>query len=185
MGEIAPLVPLWVLQSVAAFPMRDDATSPAVYICYLLLFGALMVTALRCADRRIRIGIATVVVVTLVLPLVTSVSSYDSLGAAWQEAVRPAVRAVGMAVLAGYALDRAGRTLPGPWPVLAGVLFVAAQVVAAAYTLQVEIDRSPLVHSSAWLRPPMWLLVVLVVVGAFLVWWGEAVSSLVRGTARA
>ncbi len=183
-GEIAPLVPLWVLQSVAAFPMRDDATNPAVYFCYLLLFGALMVTALRYADRRIRIGIATVVVVTLVLPFVTSVSSYDELGAAWQG--RYALPfALGMAVLAAFALDRAGRTLPGPWPVLAGVLFVTAQVVAAAYTLHVEIARSPLVDSAAWLRPPMWLLVILTAVGAVLLWWGDAVPRLPgRGEAR-
>lgn len=184
-GEVSALVPLWVLQSVAAFPMRDDATSPAVYVCYLLLFGAVMVTALRCADHRIRIGIAAVVAVSLVLPFVTSVSSYDELGAAWQG--RYALPfALGMAVLAGFALDRAARTLPGPWPVLAGLLFVAAQVVAAAYTLHVEVGRSPLVDSAAWLRPPMWLLVVLTAVGAALLWWGEAATRLlVRGEARA
>lgn len=183
LGEVSALVPLWVFQSVAAFPMRDDATSPAVYVCYLLLFGVLMVTALRCADRRIRIGIATVMAVSLVLPFVTSVSSYDELGAAWQG--RYALPfALGMAVLAGFALDRAGRTLPGPWPVLGGVLFVSAHVVAAAYTLHVEIGRSPLVDSAAWLRPPMWLLVVVSAVGAALLWWGDAVPRLPRSPVR-
>jgi hypothetical protein len=188
-GEVSALVPLWVLQSIAAFPMRDDATSPAVYLCYLLLFGVLMVTAWRRADRRVRIGIASVAAGSLALPFVTSVSSYDELGAAWQG--RYALPfALGTAVLAGFAIDRAGGTLPGPWPVLGGVLFVVAQVVSAAYTLHVEIGRSPLVDSAAWLRPPMWLLVILTTVGAALVWWGDAVPrplvrSPERGEARA
>jgi hypothetical protein len=184
-GEVATLTPLWVLQSVAAFPMRDDATNPAVYLCFLLLFGAFMVIALRAADRRVRVGIAAVAAVSLVLPFVTSVSTYDELGAAWQG--RYALPfAIGMAVLAGFALDRAGRTLPGPWPVLAGVLFVIAQVVSAASTLHVERARSPLVDSAAWVQPSMWLLVLVTGVGATLLWWGDAVPRLLaRSSARA
>jgi hypothetical protein len=176
-GEVSALLPLWVFQSIAAFPMRDDSTSPAVYVCYLLVFSVLMVCAWRYADRRVRVGIAAVVVVTLLLPFVTSVTSYDDLGAAWQGRYGLPF-ALGLAVLAAYALDRARRTLPGFWPVLGGVLFVGAQVVSAAYTLHVEISRSPLVDSSAWLRPPMWLLVVATAMGAALLWWGDGVIRL-------
>jgi hypothetical protein len=176
-GEVSALVPLWVFQSVAAFPMRDDSTSPAVYVCYLLVFGVLMVSAWRYADRRVRLGIAAVVVVTLLLPFVTSVTSYDDLGAAWQGRYGLPF-ALGLVMLAAYSLDRAGRALPGLWPVLAGALFVGAQVVSAAYTLHVETGRSPLVDSSVWLRPPMWLLVVATVAGAALLWWGDDVPRL-------
>ena len=131
-----------------------------------------MVTALRCADRRIGLGLAAIATFCLAFPFVTTMSSYDTLGAVWQGRYGLPF-ALGMVVLAAYALDRSGRALPGPWPVLAGLLFVAAQVVSAAYTLHVEVGRSPLAHSGTWLRPPMVLLVLASVIGAALLWWGD------------
>jgi hypothetical protein len=104
------------------------------------------------------------------------VQTYDSLsGVSWQGRYGLPFL-VGLVVLAAYALDRAGRSLPGPWPALAGLLYVGAQVVGEVDTLHIEIGRSPLVHSSAWVRPPMWLVVLACAVGAGLVWW-----SVVRG----
>jgi hypothetical protein len=170
-GAALAAVPVWLLQAIAAFPMRG-ATHPAVYGCYLVVFGALMVNALRAADTRLRLALAGVALVGLAVPVGATVRTYDALGGvAWQgRYTLPFL--IGLVVLAAYALDRSGVGLPGPWPVVAGVLFVTAQVVSAAYTLHVEIGLSPLVHSPAWVRPPIWLVIVGSTIGATLVWWG-------------
>ena len=171
-GRVAVLVPLWLFQSVAAFPMRDDATSPLVYALYFVLFGVVLAAALRSAGRRVRNAIAVVAVVGVGFAFATTMASYDAYGAAWQGRYGLPL-AVGMVVLGAYALDRRGRTLPGPWPVVGGVLFVVAQVVSAVYTLHVEVGRSPLAHSSQWPRPPIWLVVAMTVSGAAMMWWGQ------------
>jgi hypothetical protein len=170
-GKAAVFEPLWVLQSIAAFPRRGDATSPAVYLCYLLVFAALMTAGLRCADRRLRIGILVVAAICVMFPFVTTVSSYDAFGVAWQGRYGLPI-GVGMVVLAALAIDRRTHPLTGPWLILGGVLFVAAQVVSVGYTLHFEMRVSPLADSSAWVQPPMWLAVAIATVGAVLLWWG-------------
>jgi hypothetical protein len=127
------------------------------------------VTALRAGDSRLRFGLSGVVVVALVIPVVTTLRTYDSLGGvAWQGRYELPLL-VGLVVLAAYTLDRVDRRLPGP-PGLGAALFVFAQVVSAAYTLHLELGRSPLVHSAQWVRPPIWLVVVSSAVGAFALW---------------
>jgi hypothetical protein len=167
-GETLVAIPVWLLQTIGAFPMRN-ATHPSVYVSYLILFGMLMVTALRAGDSRLRFGLSGVVVVALVIPVVTTLRTYDSLGGvAWQGRYELPLL-VGLVVLAAYTLDRVDRRLPGP-PGLGAALFVFAQVVSAAYTLHLELGRSPLVHSAQWVRPPIWLVVVSSAVGAFALW---------------
>jgi hypothetical protein len=175
-----------MLQSIAAFPSRDDATSPVVYLSYLVLVGLVLVTGLRAADRRLRLGVAAVAVASLALPVLMTVPTYDTMGTAWQGRYTLPL-AVGLPVLLCFALDRRGRALPGPWPTLGGVLFVVSQVVSAAYTLHVVVRRSPLVDSTLWWQPAMWLVVALAVVGSALMWWGDALlgrRSLARPSAR-
>jgi hypothetical protein len=167
-GQTLVAIPVWLLQTIGAFPMRN-ATHPAVYVSYLILFGLLMVAALRAGDRRLRLGMAGAVVFALVIPVVTTLRTYDSLGGvAWQGRYELPLL-VGLVMLAAYTLDRADRRLPGP-PGLGAALFVLAQVVSAAYTLHLELGRSPLVHSAQWLRPPMWLVVMASGVGAAVLW---------------
>jgi hypothetical protein len=175
--RVAEVVPAWVLQCIAAFPQRDDATHPAVYGCYLVVFGVLTVAGLRSADRRLRAAYLAVAAFSIVFPFVTTVSSYDAFGTAWQGRYGLPL-AVGTVVLCGFALDRAGRGLPGPWAVLVPVLFVIAQVVSVGYMLHVEVGRSPLAGTGAWLQPPLWLACVLALAGAVLMVWGVRPTQL-------
>jgi hypothetical protein len=176
LGEVGILVPLWVLQSVAAFPMRDDATHPSVYLGYLVVFGVITVTALRAAQRSLRIALTGVAVVVLAAPFVETVSAYDSTGAAWQGRYGLPL-ALGLVVLSGYALDRSARVLSMPTRTVLGFSYVVAQLVSVTYTLHVELGRSPLARSSAWLRAPMWLIAALATIGALLLWWGGVTHS--------
>ena len=140
-----------------------------MYLCYLVLVGVVLLTSWRWADRRIRIGLALVAAVSLVYPFFTTVSTYDTMGTAWQGRYTLPF-AVGLPLLACLAQDRRGRGLPGPWPLTAGLLFVVAQVVGAAYTLRFEVARSPLSDSALWVQPRMWLVTGLAVVGSTLMW---------------
>lgn len=173
--EVAKVVPTWVLQCIAAFPQRDDPTHPAVYGCYLLVFGVLLVVAFRTADRGLRLALAGIAAFCLVFPFVTTVSSYNAFGTAWQGRYGLPL-ALGLVVLAASALDRAGRGLPGPWAVLVPALFVVAQVVSVGYTLHVELGRSPLSGTGAWLQPPLWLACLLALAGSVLMAWGAHAS---------
>ena len=75
--ELAPInpylvgagqVPLWVLQSIAAAPLRDGPAPPAVYALMLFPFVALVGTAVVKARPRLRVAILTVCLVSLAVP---------------------------------------------------------------------------------------------------------------------
>ncbi len=169
--KVAVLAPVWLFQCIAAFPQREDPTHPSVYVCYLVVFGVLAVTGLRAADTRLRAAFAGIAGFCLVFPFVTTVSSYDAFGTAWQGRYGLPL-SLGTVILCGFALDRAGRGLPTRWATLVPVLFVVAQVVSVGWTLHVELGRSPLADSSAWLRAPVWLACSLALVGSAAMVYG-------------
>ena len=49
LGVGAREIPVWMLQTIAAFPLRNENTHPAVYVCYLTLFLVVVILALRSA----------------------------------------------------------------------------------------------------------------------------------------
>jgi hypothetical protein len=171
LGVSATQLPAWILQAIAAFPLRDQATHPAVYACYLLLFGVVLVLGLRLGSVRARVGILLVMASVLVFPYVTTVQSYDKYAAAWQGRYGLPV-AMGMVVIAAYVLDRAGHHLRGPMQLLLFLLFVVAQTVSPAYTLLLEVKDSPQVDSSAWVQPSLLLTIMVAGLSAGLMWWG-------------
>jgi hypothetical protein len=167
----ATQLPAWTFQTIAAFPLRDQPTLPVVYACFLFLFGIVMVTGLRSADGRSRVAIVLVAAFVLAFPYLTTVKSLDEFGAAWQGRYGLPV-AMGMVVVAAYALDRRGYHLRGPVRLLLLLLFVVAQSVAPAYGLVYETRYSPQVDSSSWLQPSMLLTIVVAAASAALMCWG-------------
>lgn len=170
LGVAASFVPLWMLQTIAAFPMREDSTSPAVYACYLILFAGVL-WGIRRSGRSIRRGWLSLAFLCLAVPVASTVASYDTVGAAWQGRYGMPL-CVGLVILAGYGWDATGRTWGGMMSRVAPVLFVLAQAVSVGYTLHVEENRSPLAGSGAWLQPPLWFATTLAIFGAALVWRG-------------
>jgi Predicted membrane protein (DUF2142) len=164
-------LPAWVLQTIAAFPLRNQATHTAVYACYVLLFGVVVASGLRFGTLRSRASIALIATTMLVLPYVTTVKSIDQFGAAWQGRYGLPV-AIGMVVLACVALDRSRRDLRGPTQLALFLLFVAAQTFAPAHTLLREIRDSPQVDSGSWVQPSLLLTVAAAAAFATLMWWG-------------
>ena len=171
LGVSATQIPAWIFQTIAAFPLRDQPTHTAVYACYLPVFGIVLTLGLRAASPRLRVVIVLLVAAVLLFPYVTTVRSYDQYSAAWQGRYGlPA--AMGIVLLAAYALDRRARDLRGPMRMVLFLLFVVAQTVAPAYTLMVEVRDSPQVDSSAWVQPSMLLTIVLAGASSALMWWG-------------
>jgi hypothetical protein len=171
LGVSANQLPAWILQAIAAFPLRDQATHPAVYACYLIIFGTVLVLGLRLGGGRSRAAILLVLAGVLLFPYVTTVQSYDRYAAAWQGRYGLPV-AMGMVVLAAYVLDRRGYSLRGPMQLLLFLLFVVAQALSPAHTLLREIKDSPQVHSGSWVQPSLFVTVVVATVSAVLMWWG-------------
>ena len=161
-------VPAWILQSIAAFPLRDDATHPAVYACYLVLFVMALVLGLRGAGHRLRAGLVAVGVVGLLFPFVTSVQTYNQHSVAWQGRYGLPLT-MGMMVLAGLALDLRERAAP-PVPrwVMVG-LFVVAEAVSPLYTQLHEQRVSPQAGDPSWVHLPVAAVAVLATAASLLV----------------
>ncbi len=171
LGESLTQLPAWILQSIAAFPLRDEPTHPAVYACYLVLFIVVVTLGLRFGSSRSRVATALVVAFVLLFPYVTTVNSIDRIAAAWQGRYGLPV-AMGIVVLAACALDRAQRDLRGPMRLVLFSVFVVSQTLSPAYTLLREIDKSPQVDASSWVQPSLWLTVAVAGMSAALLWWG-------------
>ncbi len=166
-------IPAWIFQSIAAFPLRDNPTHPVVYACYLILFVAFLVLGVPRAGRRVRVAIAVVALVSLAFPLLTTIASYNTFSTAWQGRYGLPY-AMGMVLLAGWALDRTGGSLRGPLYAGGAALFVIAQTLSLVHTLGQELRLSPLAGTGAWIQP--WPVVILGAgaTASMLVWWSAS-----------
>jgi hypothetical protein len=103
---VVPNVVLWVLQTVGTMPYRFGILWPFLYLFWLVPLGILLVLGLRRADRRHRTAIVTVVALSVIVPTVLTVMTYDELGIAWQGRYGLPLL-IGAVLVAGEALDRA------------------------------------------------------------------------------
>jgi hypothetical protein len=161
---------LWVLQSIAAFPLRNESTHASVYGFFLILGGVLLIAALRAGSRRGRVGLLLACVVSLLVPGVVTFTTLETYGTAWQGRYTLPY-SVGVVLLAGLLLDRRRSRARPDALVAGGLLFVAAQVAGPLLIAVHERTSSPAVTNGWILVPPM-LLGLLAVLGASLFWLG-------------
>ena len=163
-GFQAQFLLLWVLQSVAAFPLRDESAPMVVYALYLVVMVPFVVTALR-RSFRTPTGVALVLVSLGALfgPILPTVMTVSASGVIWQGRYGlPLI--VGVFLVAGLALQRAGVAMPRR-PVL---VVLAASAMAASYAVSVgnvlllEQDRPASAQDPGWVQPPLALVVLLV-----------------------
>lgn len=164
---------LWVFQSIAAFPLRNDASPPAVYGCYLVLFIAFLVVALRSSTGHVRQGLATVTTSAVFVPFLISVATYNSHVSVWQGRYGLPY-AVGIAIIAGLALDVSHdprRFLAVRYRLLGGALLVLAYTISVVDSVIRSEANDPLRDNAVWLHPPIFIIGILVATGAAAVWW--------------
>ena len=161
---------VWPLQTIAAFPLRNQAGSPVIYPVTLLVVVALLVAVWRRGSARARVVTMVSLIVTLMFPFVFTLATLDSIGNIWQgRYVLP--YGVGFLLLAGYALGSL-RTEAGPPPrvLVPAAAFYAVAVAACLIKVRHdELTRSPAsFHDPSWHPPYPVLLVAMVAVAAGL-----------------
>lgn len=171
-------LPLWLLQSIAAFPRRGDPAPGAVYVCAGLVFIALVLLGFATASRRWRTTLALAVGVTLAVPLVTTVLTITTAGPVWQGRYGLPY-AFGIALLSAAAVDGARAAPQGLWLAMGWLLLLVGQVASVVNVRQVEGRTSPLAGSSSWVTAPSVVVALLTTIGFAL--WGVALVVAARG----
>jgi len=153
-------IPLWVVQCIGAFPLRNEPAPVLVYAVFLTLWGALVLGGLRAG--RYRGPITCVAASSLLIPVALTLKSFSQIGLAWQGRYGYPL-AMGVLLLAGLAMDRSGALRNGRRVhvhlafAMAAVACAYAQV--AVRTIVLDADLHP-----AWVGPS-WLAVLLTVAG--------------------
>jgi hypothetical protein len=172
--SLSPLhLVLWAVQSIAAFPYRNQLGPPAVYAVVGTVTLLLVVGAARAVHGRRRVVLLGSLAVALLLPLAATLATYDGTQIIWQGRYGLPY-GVGFVLLAATLLaERPERRPLARGAVLAGA---AAYAVALAWCLlqvrHAELSDNPAsVADPAWHAPPP-VLLVLLVLAALAAWTG-------------
>jgi hypothetical protein len=171
-------VPLWLLQSIAAFPRRGDPAPAIVYLGVALVFASLLVAGFLLGTRRWRVTLSASAVVALAVPLVLTVLTIAVSGPVWQGRYGLPY-AFGLALVAAAALDAARASQRPPWLLAGWLLLLVAQVLSVIHVAQVEHRSSPLADSPDWVSAPTLVIGLLSAAGFTL--WGAALIVAARG----
>ena len=149
---------VWNLQTIAAFPIRNQPGALIIYPIVLVLVAGLVVRALRAAGRAERSAIVCATVVVLTMPLALTLATEGGRGVIWQgRYILPF--SVGVLLLAGQALSRTGSTGPSFRVVLPAALSLAGGI--AACLVKIRNDELARGSEDAWHTPPELLLVAV------------------------
>jgi hypothetical protein len=159
---------LWPLQSIAAFPYRDQAGPLVVYVVTGALVLTLLVLALRRGRPRERRVLTLAVLGALALPVVLTLATMDGRGVIWQGRYGLPY-AVGFVLLAAHILGRHGPSPRLPW-LLVGPTAVAMAVAVCASLVKVRAQELSGNAASrldqAWHVPPVTVLVLVSLLAA-------------------
>jgi len=167
-------------EMVGVFGWLDTWAPGLVYFIWFGAVGALLLMAWAVGDRRERLALAAIVVVSVVMPVASELGSYRESSFAWQGRYILAFTA-GLAVLSGFVL--AGRIPAGTTQRACRALVVAvgvAQVVAFVGNLNRYVHGVQgfwFIDEAAW-QPPLPASVLVV---AFTAAVAAAVVLLLRG----
>lgn len=178
-SAVLTVLPLGILQTVAAFPTRGEPAPAVVYVVYLALVFGILFVALKRSRCGVRQGLVLGLVLSQLVPLVLTLAGLRSVGPVWQGRYGlPFV--AGLTVLAGIALDRAGagrltRRVAAPL----AVAYIVAQTTGIGFVLHRELGNPVSTGDPGWLQPSTLVVVLLGIVGwalvAVTVLWGSPV----------
>lgn len=162
---------LWILQSIAAFPARDDMAPPALYALALLAWWLVLAVALRVGQRRQLLILLVVVAIASAVPVGATVLTYNQLGTAWQGRYGYPY-AMGFVLICGLLIDQYVRRSPRGerWLMLAtGATVMTTQLIGQLHVLFQQREGSPLAGSPEWVTPSTALVATLTATGALLI----------------
>lgn len=155
---------LWPLQSVAAFPYRDQMGPLVVYPVVGALVITLVIVALHAGTRRERTVLVTSTLTALALPVVLTLLTLQSTGVVWQGRYGLPY-AVGFVLIAGVITGRhaARTTLPWILTIPAVISYTVAIVACLIKVRDAELrDNVASASDPVWQEPGAALLGVLV-----------------------
>jgi hypothetical protein len=170
LGVSLQQTPLWVLQSVAAFPLRDEPAPAVVYAAYFVVAMIMMAVALWWSDRRGRIALSFVALASLAVPFMITYFTVAQTGTIWQGRYTLPFSA-GLLVMAGVAVEDGARQSRWTGPMcLAGGLALATAHVVSVVSVFVKEAHNP-VTTSARLWPLAPVSVVALTAASGLALW--------------
>ncbi len=148
-------VPLWPLQAIAAFPMRDEPAPVSVYAIGVSLMLALAVSAIivlvRRRERSSLLAIGFVAVASYAVPLALTAVSFRYIGLAWQGRYEMPFTG-GLLLLFALALDRSRIRLP--LTLATGVMGLTALMnLLGQLRIVHRFDGTRLAHAIGWNAP--------------------------------
>lgn len=161
--------PLWIFQSIAAFPSRANPAPPLAYVCELLLLVSLLVVAARHASRRTLVAAGAIAVAAMLIPSAATYRTFDTYSVAWQGRYTLPFSIGTVILLAASLRSVDARWTRAMWGSL-GLLFVVGQVLGPVGLALHQQNVSPSVAGGAWPILPPVALTVLFVIGLTLAW---------------
>lgn len=158
---------VWALQTIAAFPLRNDPAPVIVYLLWLAPFLGLLVTGFKTSSARLRLGSLLLLAFWVAVPMALTLVAYAAEGLAWQGRYALPL-AAGLPALAGLALSRYA---PGPRQVtfvLTVILCASAQVISCARVASLEADKGLAPTFAANAPGAIVLIAALAVTGAMI-----------------
>jgi len=155
---------MWAMQSIAAFPFRDQQGPWIVYPVIGTLVVLLVVIAFREGTRRERAALSSAIVIAVVLPLAFTLATLDNVGDIWQGRYGLPY-AVGVLLLAGVIRSQHHPAAAPSWKVSGstGVLYAVAVVACLLKVRADELNQNEAsVADPTWSAPAPLVLVVLV-----------------------
>jgi hypothetical protein len=173
---------MWLFQSVAAFPARNEIAPLALYAVTLTLWAVILLSAVRAGDRRLRRAVAVVVALAVVVPSAATLLTHAELGIAWQgRYTYPlAMGALMLCAAAEPRLPQFRRFRLALVPVAIVLPTVAVELIGVLDVVRGERQSSPLAGTGSWIVPADGVLALLVVVGATA--WGVSAFVAARST---
>ena len=156
---------VWSLQSIAAFPYRNQTGPLIVYGLVGALALALLFAGLRFAPSRERIVIAASFLAALVLPFAATWATADGRGVIWQGRYGLPY-SVGFVLMAGAVVAWRGsfRSPRHPWPVVIALALYGSTLAACLLKVRGQElrDNTASMADTAWHVPPPLLLAGMV-----------------------
>jgi hypothetical protein len=169
-------IPLWFLQSIAAFPIRNEPAPPLVYAAAGLALLGLIAAGTQQARRRVRAAILVCFLAALGIPFVLHLATYETGGSIWQGRYGWPL-SMGVLLLCGLALEDRPSThrLVRPLLLSGGGLWAVAHTVSIVAVARGEAQTSPLAGDARWITVDPWVLGLVGLCGV-LVWIAAVVG---------
>lgn len=126
---MAAHVVLWIFQMIGVMPNRFGVLWPLIYALWAVPLLILIMAGIRVGASRHRRALVVVAVVSIVVPTIATLLTFDSMGVAWQGRYGLPLL-FGMVLVAGEALDDADVALRATPRVIGTALIATAQFLS-------------------------------------------------------